>query len=115
MTRLWTQEEDDLLLNALEQYRTIAEIALLLDRSVSAVSTHMSHKKMKAIKRGKRKSVNNKTQHETESLCWSCRKATKSECVWSESLEAVPGWKIKMANGNNGRFYVISCPEFVEG
>ena len=42
-----------------------------------------------------------------ETLCFSCSRATKSECAWSERGEPVNGWKAKPTHAG---YRVIECP-----
>ena len=42
-------------------------------------------------------------------LCWDCRKATTSECSWSDNHEPVEGWD---ADETGNGYMVGRCPEF---
>lgn len=46
------------------------------------------------------------------SLCWKCKKSTKSGCEWAKNFKPVPGWTAKPTiRGYN----VKKCPKFVRG
>ena len=52
------------------------------------------------------------------SLCWACRKATNSGCLWSRSLTPVEGWTAEEDHictnyQDDISYLVMDCPEFI--
>lgn len=54
----------------------------------------------------------------SDSLCWSCERAGRSECEWMTEDKPVLGWEaipttVLLGNGLRARSYCVkSCPKF---
>lgn len=52
----------------------------------------------------------------TDTLCWSCKKVTRSGCSWAKNHTPVEGWNAKKTKKAKIESYrVIECPEYEEG